>query len=102
MAFKTEDYNKKSDIVIKNPREPVACDCWFTSAGKVMPRFLKYQDMEENIHRIEVHEICKCDDHFFAGRPMRIYTCRTVNDGTEYNFKLYFYPDKFKWEIEWI
>lgn len=102
MAFRTEDYNKRGDTAIQKPRDSVACDCWFTSEGKTVPRFLKYQDSEEIIHKINIDEVCRCEDQFFAGRPMRIYTCRTAYNGTEYNFKLYFYPDKFKWEILWI
>lgn len=102
MAFQIETGTQKGDIQLKEGREPIACDCWFTSKGTTIPRYLKYQDKESCIHTISDIEIIDCEDQFFAGKPLRVYNCRTIVNNQEYRFKLFFYVEKFKWEILWF
>lgn len=102
MAFRIETGARIDDMILRDGREPIACDCWFTSKGATIPRFLKYQDSEACIHTISDIEVIDCEDQFFAGKPLRVYNCRTVVENQSYCFKLFFYVDKFKWEILWI
>lgn len=87
--------------MIRGKQEVVACDCWFTSSGKTIPRFLKYQDADGliySIHDIQVHSSQKKN---YCGIPMIEYECSCIQDGQEYYFRLLFQILDCLWKIVW-
>ena len=45
MAFGIGTNTQKADAgAVKGNQREIACDCWFTTTGKIIPRMLKIQD----------------------------------------------------------
>ncbi len=82
-------------------REEIACDCWFCSTGRMIPRFLKYRDKEGMIHQIGNIEVLKAYDRRYCGIRVKEYVCRTVQDGRETGFTLYFNQEECRWKLTW-
>lgn len=86
---------------LKGRQEDVACDCWFTSTGKGIPRLVKYQDSEGMIHCLDnicVREIKKLRR---CGIPVVEYRCSTICQDIEYYFRLLFHMEACQWKMTW-
>lgn len=86
---------------LRGKQELVACDCWFTSSGKTIPRFLKYQDMEGVIHSINDIRVHTSERKNYCGIPMIEYVCSCEENGQKYRFKLLFQIQNCIWNIIW-
>lgn len=83
--------------VIKGKQETVACDCWFTSSGKTIPRFLKYQDAEGVIHKMYDIKVHASNKRNYCGIAMIEYECSCEEQGQEYRFRFLFQPQECQW-----
>ena len=81
--------------------EDIACGCWFTSQGRAIPKLIKYKDQEEKIHCVSEIEVLYAQKQNFCGIPTMMYSCRTVLNGQEYRFRLFFYQEDYTWKIVW-
>lgn len=102
MAFGIGTNTQKADHgSIRGRQEDIACGCWFTSKGNMLPKFIKYQDGEGMIHTITGIEVLYCEKQNFCGIPMVSYSCRTVQGEREYFFTLLYHLEECKWKIIW-
>lgn len=54
MAFGMANNTQQSNTGIVRKKEmEIACECWFTSKGKMQPLMFKYQDEQGEIHTIK-------------------------------------------------
>lgn len=104
MAFQPEKYIKQNTATYQREKakEPVACDCWFTSKGEGLPRFFKYMDPEIGIISIPVTEVLYSEDKTWAGKKTRIFHCNSMLNGIVYHYQLLFFPDTTNWEVMWV
>lgn len=102
MAFGIGTNTEKPDSgKIKGVQEDIACDCWFSSTGKAIPRFIKYQDKDGVIHSIYDIQVITAEDKHFCGIKSREYKCRAQKDGYEYFFRLIFWQEECRWKLCW-
>lgn len=82
---------------VKGTQKRIACECWFTSTGKIMPLMLKVQDEDgeiRTIHEITVHSQEK---KRYAGVPSIEYDCTLALDGREVRAWLIYYQSENRW-----
>lgn len=102
MAFGIEiNTNKPDEGEIKGKQEMVACECWFTSSGNTLPRFIKYQDYSGVIHSIKNIQVHTTSKKRYCGITVMEYLCSAYENETVYNFKLLFHLEACKWKIIW-
>ena len=72
---------------VRGMQIPVCCDCWFTRDGKGMPRLIKFQDDQEQIHTVSEIQVLYQEQKRYCGLP-------SVED-----VKLMFWPQEQKWSM---
>lgn len=95
-----EQEGRKMDLP-EHRMTPVACDCWFTSTGRQIPRLIKYDDPENGITQIPVSNILRTEEKLWGGTKSRTFHCHSVLGDIEYNYRLIFYLETAKWKIMW-
>ena len=76
--------------VPKGTRYEIACMTWFTSTGKTMPRYFKFEDDSGTIQTVT-------EEKKYCGIPSREYGCKAIIGGLNREFRLIFYQDNCKW-----
>lgn len=76
--------------------EPIACDCWFTAGGRMIPRFFKVREDDET-YQITVQSILKQEEQYHVGIPVTIYTC-LVNESRM--IRLHYFHETHIWKLE--
>lgn len=103
MAYATGTYTWKPEAPgFKGRPEPVACDCWFTSGGRIIPRFIKYKDEEGIVHGIYNIQVMSQKEKKYCGIASTQYLCRTVWEEKEYFFHLTFRKEECTWYVVWL
>lgn len=82
-------------------QEEVACDCWFSSTGYTLPRYIKYQDGKGHIHGITNIRVKESGKKNFCGISFMEYCCQASEGEREYQFVLLFHLEECKWKIIW-
>lgn len=90
---------KLTERTINGHSKKVAVDCWFTSEGRTIPRFVKYEDEDGCIQTLNDIEIIKSDQMMYAGIIAQRFDCRVVQNGKIREFILLFHPDKNIWDM---
>jgi len=85
--------------MLSGKQEDIACDCWFSSSGKTIPRFIKYQDKDGVIHSVRDIHILTSEKKRYCGIPMIEYTCEVAEEGVLYAFTLIFHVEECKWKM---
>lgn len=78
---------------------PAACEIWFTSTGRVIPRTVKFPDPNGTLHTLSDFHVRRSEHHLYCGIPSCVYYCDTVLQGKRYPFRLLFYPEKCIWKL---
>ena len=86
---------------IRGRQEEVACDCWFSSTGRTIPRFIKYQDMTGVIHSIHDIRVIESERQIRCGIPVVMYRCVAEEGGRQYRFRLFFHLEDCQWKVVW-
>ena len=86
---------------IKGKQEPVALSVWFTSKGKVMPKMLKFQDEEGELHTISHIHVSSSAKRNYCGIPTLEFECESVMAACQYSFRLLYYIERQEWKIIW-
>lgn len=86
---------------IKGLQEAVACGVWFTAKGRVIPKTVKFQDVEGVYHTLNNIHVITCEETFYCGIPTITYECDTIYYGVEILFHLLFYKERNLWKILW-
>ena len=101
MGFRIEYGEKEADEgKLKREQRDVACDCWFTSGGKMIPRFLKYCDEEGIIRQIRDIRVVYTQERRYCGIPAREYRCEAEIGGRLREFILRFWMEECRWQME--
>lgn len=91
------EYKRKNN----KKQKPIACDCWFTSTGKTMPRKIKFEDEEGVIQTIENIEIRYTEKCSYSGIISFEYLCSIPVQGFRIEVKLLYYPERSQWMMEY-
>jgi hypothetical protein len=83
-------------IVRKNEME-IACECWFTSKGKMQPLMLKYQDEQGEIHTIREIQVHSREEKKLVSSPYTEFDVTINCQGIYMKAKLIFYKKDCRW-----
>lgn len=81
--------------------EPVACDCWFTSKGRMKPRFVKMY-IQGELCIIPILRVLSEEERRYAGISVRAYHCVCKDDERLRQFQLLYFKENCLWKIEWL
>lgn len=101
MLFRTTEHTEEPDAgVVRGRPLPVACECWFTSSGKVMPIMLKVQNEEDGeIITIRNIRVNYYERKNYAGVPTDEFDCMISLLGQKFDVKLVHYLADSRWTM---
>lgn len=100
MAFRLGDIAEKIDSgVLRGIQRDIACDCWFTSRGRSLPRIIKVMDEQGTIHTISDIEILFTEEKMYAGIATVEHVCRIGFETGKEVVKLIYNKENCKWSI---
>lgn len=104
MLFRTGDTIKEPDAGnLRGSQLPVACECWFTSSGKIMPLMLKVQNEEDGeIITIRNIQVNYYERKNYAGVATDEFDCRISLLGQKFDVKLVHYLTDSKWTMNFL
>ena len=76
MAFGTGRNFQEADAgIVRGRQKEVACKCWFTSTGQIMPLMLKVMDEDGEIQVIKDITVHSQEKQRYAGNPSIEFKC---------------------------
>lgn len=100
MGFRLGDISNPTEAgEIRGFQREVACDCWFTSQGKTIPRAVKVMDGEGMLHTLDKIQVLSSEEKCFSGIATVEHVCKIVIGGREETVRLIFRKDICKWTM---
>ena len=101
MAFGIGIHSQKPnrEPCIRGTQKRIACECWFTNTGRMIPLMLKIEDEDgqiQTICRIQVHSQEK---RRYAGVPSIEYDCTLFAWNREIRVWLIYYQTENRWVL---
>lgn len=84
---------------VKGKQKPIACYCWFTKAGVMMPTMLKVEDEDGEIRTIHQIEVRSQEDKMYAGIASKEFDCIITILGQKINVRLIYYKEENRWVL---
>lgn len=75
----------------------IACECWFTSKGKMQPLMFKYQDERGEIHTIKEIQVYSREEKNLVVSPYTEFGVTINCQGIYMKVKLIFYKKECRW-----
>jgi hypothetical protein len=100
MGFSIGDITDQTNAgAIKGLQEPIACDCWFTSQGKTIPRAIKVMDEEGELHTFHEIRMLSVEERNYSGYPTIEHVCVIDINGKKVTVKLIYSKENCKWTL---
>ena len=100
MAFGTDTNTQKADAgFIKGRQREIACQCWFTSRGKVTPLMLKVQDEDGEIRTVHQIRVLSQEEKMYAGMRSIEFDCVITILEQQIDVQLIYYKEKNRWML---
>lgn len=84
---------------VRGTQQEIACQCWFTSTGRVMPLMLKIRDENGEIQTIREITVHSQEKKKYAGIPSIEYDCTLALHGRRIRVWLIYYQSENRWVI---
>ena len=84
---------------IRGIQQEIACECWFTSNGRITPLMIKLQDEEgeiQTVRPIYVHSQTKKN---YAGTPSIEFDCTIEIQQRSYRVWLIYFQSENRWVL---
>ncbi len=102
MAFGIGTNTQKTEAgPVKGTQREIACDCWFTTNGKIIPRMLKIQDEDGEIRVIKQIAVHSQEAKNFCGIPSVEFDCTLTILEHEISAQLIFYQTESRWVLRY-
>ena len=100
MAFGIGTDMQKADagFVMGKQRE-IACQCWFTSKGKVTPLMLKVQDEDGEIRTVHQIQVLSQEEKRYAGVRSLEFDCVITILEQLIDVQLIYYKEENRWVL---
>ena len=100
MAFGIGTNTQKADAgFIKGKQREIACQCWFTSKGKVTPLMLKIEDEDGEIRTVRQIQVLTQEEKKYAGvRSLEFYCIITILE-QKIDVQLIYYKEENRWVL---
>lgn len=100
MAFVIqEDLQKSNTGFVRRQEMEIACSCWFTAKGKMLPLMFKYQDEQGEIHTIKEITVHSSEDKNFMGAAQVEFHVSINCQGIEIKTQLIYYKKDCRWTM---
>lgn len=100
MAFGIGTNSKSADAgTVRGIQKEIACECWFTSTGKIIPLMIKVQDEDGEIRVIRQITIHSQEKKMYAGIPSIEYDCTLTILGQNVRARLIYYQTESRWVL---
>ena len=100
MAFGIGTNTQKADAgFIKGRQRKIACQCWFTSKGKVTPLMLKVQDEDREIRTVHQIQVLSQEEKMYAGTRSLEFDCVMTVLEQQINVQLIYYKEENRWVL---
>lgn len=87
---------------IRGSQIDIACDCWFMSTGKSIPRIIKFIDENGELQTInKIHVKCM-EIKNYSGIQSIEYECSIISQGLMHDVKLIFFNENCKWIMTFL
>ncbi len=77
----------------------IACECWFTSKGRSIPKIIKVMDEEGVLHTIREIQLLTSEEKTYSGIRTVEHLCRIHIGGRMETVKLVFTKETCKWAL---
>lgn len=100
MAFGIGTNTDKTDAgPIKGKQKEIACHCWFTNTGKMMPTMLKVQDEDGEIRTVHQIQVLSQEEKMYAGIASMEFNCIITIMEQQINVRLIYYKEENRWVL---
>lgn len=100
MAFGTYTNMGNADAgPVKGAQRDIACECWFTSSGKIIPLMLKVKDEDGEIRVIRQIEVHSQEQKMYAGIPSVEFDCTLTILEQAIPARLIYYQTESRWVL---
>ena len=87
---------------IRGIQKEIACDCWFTSTGKTIPRLFKFIDDNGTVQTVSDIYIECTENKNYSGIPSIEHTCVVSCVNKVIRVKLIYFKDTSKWIMTYL
>lgn len=100
MVFGAGTHAKQAETAdVKGVQREIACECWFTSSGKIIPLMLKVKDEDGEIRVIRQIQVHSQEKRMYAGLSSIEFDCTLTVLKQEIRTKLIYYQTENRWVI---
>ena len=100
MAFGIGTNTQKADAgFIKGKQREIACQCWFTSKGKVTPLMLKIEDEDGEIRTVRQIQVLTQEGKKYAGVRSLEFDCIITILEQKIDVQLIYYKEENRWVL---
>lgn len=100
MAFRMNDIVQRTNAGdLRGFQREIACECWFTSQGKSIPKMIKIMDNSGQIHTIHNVRVITSEEKNYAGIPRIEHICQIKLEQRLEIVKLIFTKENCKWTL---
>jgi len=100
MAFGIGTNTQAADAgVVRGKQKEVACQCWFTSKGEIMPLMLKVMDEDGEIRVIKEITVHSRELKRYAGNPSMEFDCTLWLGEQQLRARLIYYLTQSRWVL---
>ena len=100
MAFGIGTNAQKADAgFIKGKQREIACQCWFTSKGKVTPLMLKIEDEDGEIRTVRQIQVLTQEEKKYAGVRSLEFDCIITILEQKIDVQLIYYKEENRWTL---
>ena len=96
MVFKTT-LRGTAQRLKNTKRVPVACDCWFTSTGRTIPKLFCYEDEYGVRHTVDEIQVIKSERRKVSGSSIMVYDCEVMLHEHQCPMQLYYCLTEGTW-----
>lgn len=100
MAFRISDLTEQREHgILHGIQREIACDCWFTSKGKSIPRLIKVMDEQGRLYTIRDIQLLTSEEKNYSGIKTVEHLCRINLGGQMETVKLVYTKENCKWTL---
>lgn len=97
-AFGIGTNSSKTDAgAVKGTQKEIACECWFTTKGKMIPLMIKVEDEDGEIRVIKQITVRHQEPKRYAGIPSIEFDCTLTILSQVIEAKLIYYQTQNRW-----
>lgn len=100
MGFQLGDIiEKREHGILQGMQREIACECWFTSNGRSIPRAIKAMDEEGILHTVRDIELLTTEEKTYCGIQTVEHLCRISLCGRVGIVKLIYTKESCRWTM---